>query len=444
MINTKLNPFAVPAPSLAAPTAAPSKTSRQAEPFERVLGQQSQTSERAIDVASKRERTDTRDTTAASRTERRERPKAERKAARDKTDAAEAPGTNDELDDDKAVSRTRADRADAVHEPVQQVESGEPASDEIVDQDVVAGDTTENESDAAIDVVAAQAIAAQTAASDAATAPDIHADASQHAVGQGVVEAMEASGETEESQVKGEGESTASAISGAAKGGGAQAGEQGNLSLAARVIAQAMAASKDVNDDAVSATPGTPTAPGGLTSLGAESAGKPQSVAQSTPSHNAEPAQAPQQTPEDTNVARVARALQQAVKQNGGTVTLRLNPPELGVVRVQMELSNGVASVRFQAEDASVTSMLSRQMITLREALEGRGLKVQRMEAQTLPSTPVQSVADTSVERRAESSPDQGRSRGGFTRGDEGRPRDGDGSRRRADDFSRALVDEIG
>lgn len=178
--------------------------------------------------------------------------------------------------------------------------------------------------------------------------------------------------------------------------------------------------------------------------VGAEPAGGTSPAAQISPSNNTSPEPALQQSAEEANAARVARALQQAVKQGGGTVTMRLMPPELGVVRVQMELSNGVASVRFQTEDASVASMLTRQMTTLKQALESRGLRVDRLEAQALPPVSQNGAGDAASDRRAESSPDQGRSRGGFTPGDEGR-RHGDArSRDRARTFERALVDEIG
>lgn len=118
----------------------------------------------------------------------------------------------------------------------------------------------------------------------------------------------------------------------------------------------------------------------------------------------------PENTP-DPNVARVARGLQNAIAQRGGSVTLRLQPPELGLVRIELAVANGAASVRFQADDESVRSLLSHQMSSLRHALERHGLSVERMDVQQAP-------ASASPDRQGDGSPwngqDNGRSRGQF------------------------------
>lgn len=108
------------------------------------------------------------------------------------------------------------------------------------------------------------------------------------------------------------------------------------------------------------------------------------------------------------NAARIARALHSAVNQNGGAVTIRLTPPELGFVRVQVELRDGAASVQFQSDQEAARGLLSNQLGALRGALERQGLTVARLEVQ--PLTPPTGFAES----RLHSPTDDGRSRGGF------------------------------
>ena len=109
---------------------------------------------------------------------------------------------------------------------------------------------------------------------------------------------------------------------------------------------------------------------------------------ESTPSNVAEPmVQTPlsqvDQSPSDANLARIARGLQSAISQNGGAVTLRLHPPELGAVRIEVEIHDGVVRAQFQAQNESVRALLMHQLQNLRQALQGHGLVVDRLDVQT-------------------------------------------------------------
>lgn len=109
---------------------------------------------------------------------------------------------------------------------------------------------------------------------------------------------------------------------------------------------------------------------------------------ESTPSNVAEPiTQTPlpqvEQSPADANLARIARGLQSAISQNGGAVTLRLHPPELGAVRIEVEIHDGVVRAQFQAQTESVRTLLMHQLQNLRQALQGHGLVVDRLDVQT-------------------------------------------------------------
>ena len=131
------------------------------------------------------------------------------------------------------------------------------------------------------------------------------------------------------------------------------------------------------------------------------------------------------------NNARLARGLSNAVKQGGGTVTLRLTPPEIGTVRIQMQLTGTALSASMHTETASAHQLLTQQLGQLRASLESQGLSVERLQVQ-----PMQQAQPGSANEQAGDNPQQhndGRSRGqqghtGSHRREEGQ--DGDASGR--------------
>lgn len=87
------------------------------------------------------------------------------------------------------------------------------------------------------------------------------------------------------------------------------------------------------------------------------------------------------------NTARLTRGLANAVQQRGGAVTLRLTPPEMGTVRIQMQITGTNVSASFHAESASAQTLLTTQLAQLRTALESKGMNVERLSVQPLAAT---------------------------------------------------------
>lgn len=87
------------------------------------------------------------------------------------------------------------------------------------------------------------------------------------------------------------------------------------------------------------------------------------------------------------NTARLTRGLANAVQQRGGAVTLRLTPPEMGTVRIQMQITGTNVSATFHAESASAQTLLTTQLAQLRTALESKGMSVDRLSVQPLAAT---------------------------------------------------------
>ena len=110
-------------------------------------------------------------------------------------------------------------------------------------------------------------------------------------------------------------------------------------------------------------------------------------------------------------MARVIRGLQSALNQNGGSVNLRLSPPEIGDVRSQLEVTEGVVRAQLWTENVSVQSLLRQQVGHLHNALESHGLTIDRLEVQTMQQNSSSFIPDQTDEQNIE---DEGRSRGRY------------------------------
>ncbi len=93
-------------------------------------------------------------------------------------------------------------------------------------------------------------------------------------------------------------------------------------------------------------------------------------------------------------------------------MTMRLHPPELGELRVQMTLAQGRVSAEFRATTQSAHALLERSLTSLRSALETHGLSVERLTIQPLPSVQVRHDAPDEQQQRHHHDAGSGQSRG--------------------------------
>jgi flagellar hook-length control protein FliK len=122
---------------------------------------------------------------------------------------------------------------------------------------------------------------------------------------------------------------------------------------------------------------------------------------------------------------RVVKSLNTIAANRGGTVTLRLTPPDLGTLRIQVTMSGGSVQATFEASTAAVGRVIEQNAATLRHSLEGQGLQVERINVQVNTSN----SSNASAQQDTGDSPTDGRSRGmtdggGRQRGDSGQPND--------------------
>jgi flagellar hook-length control protein FliK len=79
---------------------------------------------------------------------------------------------------------------------------------------------------------------------------------------------------------------------------------------------------------------------------------------------------------DDKFAAQLGRGFAAALRQGGGSVTLRLRPEALGDLKIRLELSGSQVDARFEAASDQARGLLSESLGSLRSALEARGLEV--------------------------------------------------------------------
>lgn len=135
-----------------------------------------------------------------------------------------------------------------------------------------------------------------------------------------------------------------------------------------------------------------------------------------------------QHTPQDAQMRAVRsqalRGLTVALSGADKSVSLRLEPQTLGELRVELEMNEGGLSARFEATTSEARRLLDRSMSDLRQALEARGLSVEKLEVRLRPaSSDAQDVRRESGGRPEAdgSSRDAGAFGGGTHEGQDGR-----------------------
>ena len=111
-------------------------------------------------------------------------------------------------------------------------------------------------------------------------------------------------------------------------------------------------------------------------------------------------------------VQRVARAVQTA-QERGGDLQLRLSPPELGSLRLQVKMTDGALSARLEAETPQARQVLTDSLPQLRERLAEQNIRVERFDVDLMQSGG--GGPSNLPDRRQDASQDGSSSRGGAT-----------------------------
>jgi chemotaxis protein MotD len=144
-------------------------------------------------------------------------------------------------------------------------------------------------------------------------------------------------------------------------------------------------------EQAVQMNPGARTLPGGMQSVSLESniADARQGVLNSLPLEDAS------SNALQKRIGRLTgRALGALASQRGGTLTMRLDPPNLGQITLKMSVIDSTVRTEIIAQNKAARQLLERSIDVLRMTLESRGLQVDRLAV-----TPPNTHAETSGNR---------------------------------------------
>jgi flagellar hook-length control protein FliK len=78
--------------------------------------------------------------------------------------------------------------------------------------------------------------------------------------------------------------------------------------------------------------------------------------------------------------AQLQRGLAQVLRQKGGTLSLRLNPVDLGDVKISLSIAQGRVDGSIEASNESARGLLEQNLDKLKSSLERRGITVDRLE----------------------------------------------------------------
>jgi flagellar basal-body rod modification protein FlgD len=98
------------------------------------------------------------------------------------------------------------------------------------------------------------------------------------------------------------------------------------------------------------------------------------------------PPPAPDQDFGSTNHDRIVTSMRSQLLPNGGTMHLRLDPPELGVLQVSVRMVDGAMTASFETSNDQATKLLSHSLGQLKQVLETSGVSVEKLHVQQTPS----------------------------------------------------------
>ena len=87
----------------------------------------------------------------------------------------------------------------------------------------------------------------------------------------------------------------------------------------------------------------------------------------------------------DANHQNIIAGVRGNLLPGGGSMQIRLDPPELGALSVQIEMRDGQMNATFQTSNDDATKLLSHSLGQLKTALESQGVNVDKIQVQQSP-----------------------------------------------------------
>jgi flagellar hook-length control protein FliK len=87
----------------------------------------------------------------------------------------------------------------------------------------------------------------------------------------------------------------------------------------------------------------------------------------------------------DVNHPKIVTSVRGELLPSGGTMQIRLDPPELGALQVLVHMRDGAMTASFQTSNDDATKLLSHSLGQLKQVLESQGVSVDKLHVQQAP-----------------------------------------------------------
>lgn len=112
--------------------------------------------------------------------------------------------------------------------------------------------------------------------------------------------------------------------------------------------------------------------------------------------------------------ARLMRMVRLNIGQKASSATIRMNPPELGRLRIDVQMQNDQLSIRVETDNPQSRSLFAQRADELIESLRSQQINVDRVEV-TVRNTPMESAVAAVEARRSGASESKSSNRSGPT-----------------------------
>jgi len=110
----------------------------------------------------------------------------------------------------------------------------------------------------------------------------------------------------------------------------------------------------------------------------------------------------------DDNHANVVHGITGRLLPNGGEMSIKLDPPELGDLQVTVKMQDGQMTASFQTSNEQATRLLGHSLSQLKSSLESAGVAVEKLHVTQMTTTTKSGGSNSSDSRQDKSSDRQG------------------------------------
>ncbi len=112
-----------------------------------------------------------------------------------------------------------------------------------------------------------------------------------------------------------------------------------------------------------------------------------------------------------TNYPQIVSAVHGQLLPGGGSMQLRLDPPELGAVHINVQMRDGAMTATFEASNEQAVRLLSHSLGDLKTSLESQGVNVEAIHVKQSTTSPSPRSSSQDSQQQQNSSSDDGNAR---------------------------------